>query len=191
VLTFHDYAGPLDDRRRRRPDPLMLVAVAKHPPTPAPAQQAQDTVRVNCMTLPLPQQGLRAKVLKPYNAVARPVARKRFPPWALLHQWGGSSVRTYLTPLGAFPYGDGSVLGLAYGPDVDWCRNVTTSGRASLRRHGHEYAAALECPQPIPMSTAVLQAIPLYFRLPTRALKQCLWLHRPNQTAESAPSEAD
>jgi deazaflavin-dependent oxidoreductase (nitroreductase family) len=126
---------------------------------------------------------LRAKLLKPYNAVIFPIAGKRFSPYVLLKHTGRRSGRTYVTPLGTFPFGDGFVLVLAYGPQVDWCRNVIASGHAILKRHGREYD--LQRPELIPMNAALLQAIPLPLRfIAIRDWKQCLWLHRPSQTAK-------
>ena len=128
---------------------------------------------------------LRAKLLKPYNAVILPIAGKRFSPYALLKHTGRRSGRTYVTPLGAFPYVDGFVLVLTYGPHVDWCRNVIASGHAILKRHGREYD--LERPELIPVNAALLQAIPppLGF-MAMRERKQCLWLHRPSHAAQHA-----
>lgn len=97
-------------------------------------------------------------------------------PYALLEHVGRRSGRAHVTPVGAFPFGDGFVIGLSYGADVDWCRNVIASGHAAVKWRGRTFA--LERPEIIPMSTAVLQAIPPYFRLPARQLKQFVWLHR-------------
>jgi len=133
---------------------------------------------------------LRAKLLKPYNAVILPIAGRRFSPYVLLKHTGRRSGRTYVTPLGAFPFGDGFVLVLPYGPHVDWCRNVIASGHAILKRYGRKYD--LERPELIAMNGAVLQAIPLPLRfIAVREWKQCLWLHRPSQTAEHAPPQND
>ncbi len=119
---------------------------------------------------------LRPKLLKPYNKIILPAAGRRYSPYALLEHVGRRYGRTYATPVGAFPYGDGFVIGLSYGADVDWCRNVMASGHAALQWRGKTFA--LERPEIIPMSEAVLQAIPAYFRLPARELKQFVWLHR-------------
>jgi len=123
---------------------------------------------------------LRAKVLKAYNAVVLPIAGKRLSPYVLLKHTGRRSGRAYMTPLGAFPFGDGFALPLPYGADVDWCRNVIASGHAILKRQGREYD--LERPELIPMNAALLQAIPLFLRfIAIREWKQCLWLHQPSQ----------
>ena len=44
-----------------------------------------------------------------------------------LHHVGRRSGRTYVTPLSAYPLGDGFVLVVAY-PYVDWCENVLAAG---------------------------------------------------------------
>ncbi len=121
-------------------------------------------------------RGLRPTLLKPYNRIIRPIAGRPRSPYALLEHVGRRSGRTYFTPVGAFPYEDGFVIGLSYGADVDWCRNVMASGHAAVQWRGRTFR--LERPEIIPMSPAVLQAIPPYFRLPARELKQLVWLHR-------------
>jgi deazaflavin-dependent oxidoreductase (nitroreductase family) len=119
---------------------------------------------------------LRPTLLKPYNKVIFPITGRRHSPYARLEHVGRRSGRSYSTPVGAFPYEDGFVIGLSYGADVDWCRNVIAAGHAALTWRGQTFA--LERPEIIPTSTAVLQAIPPYFRLPARELKQFVWLHR-------------
>lgn len=121
---------------------------------------------------------LRPTLLKPYNKLILPIAGRRHSPYARLEHVGRRSGRTYTTPVGTFPYGDGLVIGLSYGADVDWCRNVMAAGHAVVKWRGQTFA--LERPEIIPMSPAVLQAIPSYFRLPARELRQFVWLHRPS-----------
>ncbi|WP_156738288.1 nitroreductase family deazaflavin-dependent oxidoreductase [Mycobacterium sp. E2699] len=121
---------------------------------------------------------LRPTLLKPYNKIIGPIAGRPHSPYALLEHVGRRTGRTYVTPVGAFPYEGGFVIGLSYGADVDWCRNLMASGRAALTWHGRTFS--LERPEIIPMSPAVLQAVPSYFRLPARELKQFVWLHPPS-----------
>ena len=132
---------------------------------------------------------LRPTLLKPYNKIIVPIAGRRFSPYALLEHTGRRSGRAYVTPVGAFPFGDGFAVGLSYGADVDWCRNIMASGHAVLKWRGQEFA--LERPELIPMSTLVLQAIPACFRLPARELKQLVWLHQPSAVAVPAQPEND
>ena len=91
------------------------------------------------------------------NAFARKIAGTRlgslyFNLSALKHV-GRSSGREYVTPLSAYPLGDGFVFALAYGPNVDWCRNIMASGKCTLIWKGQEYA--LEKPELLPISTTV------------------------------------
>jgi deazaflavin-dependent oxidoreductase (nitroreductase family) len=119
---------------------------------------------------------LGAKVLKRYNALTLPTAGRTFSVYSVLEHTGRRSGRTYFTPVGAYPFGDGFVIGLTYGPTVDWCRNVVASGDAVLRWRGKSYP--LQRPEVIPLDPHVLQAFPSLFRhVLARELSQCLWLH--------------
>jgi deazaflavin-dependent oxidoreductase (nitroreductase family) len=108
-----------------------------------------------------PDKRLRAKVIKPFNKVILLVAGRRFSPTPLLTHTGRRSGRTFQTPLGAYPYRGGFALALAYGTDVDWYRNITASGHATLRRYGHDYA--LERPELISLKDA-MSGVPLMLR---------------------------
>ena len=127
-------------------------------------------------------KGLRTKVFKRFNAVTLPLAGRRFSPFGLLRHTGRRSGRTYVTPLRGYPFGDGFVLELTYGPDVDWCRNVMATGKGMLSWHGQEYV--LEQPEIIP-ATLALAAYPLPIKLAVTkgVVKQCLWLHRPSEAS--------
>ncbi len=125
---------------------------------------------------------LRVKVFKLFNSVTLPLAGRRFSPYGLLKHTGRRSNQTYVTPLAVFPFGDGFVLTLTYGPDVDWCRNILASRRCALTWKGQEYA--LEKPEMLPISQ-VWEAYPLSTKLIGRAggVKQCLWVHRPSEAS--------
>jgi deazaflavin-dependent oxidoreductase (nitroreductase family) len=77
-----------------------------------------------------------------------------------LHHVGRRSGRTYVTPLSAYPLGDGFVLAAAY-PYVDWLENVLAAGKCTLTWNGTEYA--LERPEVIPRAEA-MEAYPLLVR---------------------------
>lgn len=93
-----------------------------------------------------------------------------------LHHVGRRSGRAYVTPLGAYPLGDGFLLAVAY-PEVDWLRNVLAAGKCTLTRNGKEYA--LERPEVIPLSEA-LTAYPLLVKpfIVAAGMKRFLWLHQ-------------
>jgi deazaflavin-dependent oxidoreductase (nitroreductase family) len=124
--------------------------------------------------------GLGTKILKRYNALVLPTAGRQISPYAVLRHTGRRSGRTYLTPVGAYQFEDGFVIGLTYGPTVDWCRNVLASDHTVLRWRGKDYA--VERPELIRIDPHVLRAFPLPFRpILARELTQCLWLHHANQ----------
>jgi hypothetical protein len=99
--------------------------------------------------------------------------------YSALKHVGRSSGREYVTPLSAYPLGDGFVLALLYGEaaKVDWCRNVMAAGQCRLLTCGQEYV--LERPEIIPAEHA-LAAFPLLMRRMYRArgIQQFLWVHR-------------
>ena len=133
----------------------------------------------------LRNKALRVKLLKPYDAVILKIAGGSFSPYAVLTHIGRRSGREYVTPLGASPFGDGFVLGLAFGADADWCRNVMAAGKCTLKWHGQEYA--LEQPEIIPASEA-LGAFPRWarFLFVHIGVKQYVWVHRPREVPEKA-----
>jgi deazaflavin-dependent oxidoreductase (nitroreductase family) len=132
----------------------------------------------------------RVQVFTRFNAVTLPIAGRRFSPYGLLKHTGRRSYQSYVTPLKVYPFGDGFVLTLTYGPEVDWCRNILASGTCALTWKGREYA--LEKPELLPISQA-WEAYPLPTRLVGRAggVKQCLWVHRPSTASEKEGSEKD
>jgi len=62
-----------------------------------------------------------------------------FPMFSLLHHRGHKSGRIYATPVTAFPRGGWFWLGLAFGENSGWARNVLTSRDADLRYRGTDY----------------------------------------------------
>jgi deazaflavin-dependent oxidoreductase (nitroreductase family) len=131
----------------------------------------------------------RVKVFKRFNSVTLPIAGRRFSPYGLLKHTGRRSNQTYVTPLKVYPFGDGFVLTLTYGPDVDWCRNIMASGKCALTWKGQEYA--LEKPERLLFSEA-WEAYPLSTRLVggVGGVKQCLWVHRKQEVPEKEVAES-
>jgi hypothetical protein len=126
---------------------------------------------------------LRAKVFQISNPLTLSLAGRRFSPFALLRHRGRRSGRTFVTPVRAYPFGDGFVLGLTWGPGVDWCRNVMASGKGMLRWHGQDYM--LQRPELIPAMSA-RAAYPLHIKLAMilGAAEQGLWLHRASEDSD-------
>lgn len=65
------------------------------------------------------------------NPALRPVA-KRLPYFGVVLHQGRVSGRVYRTPVNAFPYGDGFLIALTYGREVDWVKNVIAAGGCRL-----------------------------------------------------------
>ncbi len=136
--------------------------------------------------------------VRPLSKRADPLARKiagtrlgsLYFDLSVLKHVGRRSGREYVTFLAAYPLGDGFVFTLAYGPNVDWCRNIMATGTCTLTWKGHEYA--LEKPELLPIRDA-WEAYPLSARLFIMAggMKQCLWLHRKSEVLESEVPEKD
>lgn len=59
---------------------------------------------------------------------------------AVLRHTGRSSGREYTTPVTAEPTGDGFVIPLSYGEDVDWLKNVRASGRGTIQARDGTHA---------------------------------------------------
>ena len=102
-----------------------------------------------------------------------------------LHHVGRHSGRSHVTPLSAYPLGDGFVLGLAY-PHVDWCENVLASGKCTLTWNGKDYA--LERPEVISAAKA-MKAYPLLVKpfLIVGGTKTFVWLHRAGSLQSGSP----
>lgn len=58
------------------------------------------------------------------------------PPWAVIVHRGRRSGREYRTPVNAFRSGDRLVIGLPYGADSDWVRNLIAEGNGGVERMG-------------------------------------------------------
>ena len=97
-----------------------------------------------------------------FNRLIHTFAGAAHSPFALIRHVGRRSGKPYETPIIVMPFGDGIVIALTYGPEVDWYRNVLAAGQATLRWHGRAYA--LEQPESIDRAQA-LAAFPVLPRL--------------------------
>jgi deazaflavin-dependent oxidoreductase (nitroreductase family) len=57
-------------------------------------------------------------------------------PFSVIHHVGRRSGHTYRTPVLTFPSGEGYVVALTYGRDVDWVKNLLAAGRGEVERGG-------------------------------------------------------
>jgi len=119
---------------------------------------------------------LRLEVFKRYTDFRRRRAGRQHSATALLTHVGRRTRKTYQTPLGAQPHGDGFVVSLPYGSQTDWCRNVVAAGMCELTWKGQTYE--LERPEII-SGSQVFPAFPVWQRILLQGggIRDFLWLH--------------
>jgi len=88
-------------------------------------------------------------------------------PFAVIRHVGRRSGKPYETTIMIWPMGDGFVIALTYGPEVDWYRNILAAGRGTVRWHGKQYA--VEKPETMDAQKALL-AFPPPLRLIVRTV---------------------
>src|SRR5262249_59575817 len=103
---------------------------------------------------------------KVYNPLAMTVAGLRHTPYSVVKHIGRKSGRPYETPVIAHDVGDGFIIALPYGDDVDWCRNIVAAGGCTITPGGVE--DPVDAPQilhpspaPPPLPPALPPAFPL------------------------------
>jgi deazaflavin-dependent oxidoreductase (nitroreductase family) len=84
----------------------------------------------------------RLRFLAPLTTrVFNPVTRwfaGRLPGLGIVTHTGRTTGRTYRTPLLVLQRGDHYVVGLWYGSDVHWVKNIVAAGRCGLRTRGRD-----------------------------------------------------
>jgi hypothetical protein len=142
-------------------------------------QKAGKTMQENAQSRERSAARPRRQANRRANALFLKIAGGRFRAYSALKHIGRSSGREYVSPLTAYPLGDGFVMAVLYGEaaKVDWCRNVMAAGRCVLKTGGQEYV--LEKPEIIPASKA-LAAYPLLMRIVyrSRRIQEFMWAHR-------------
>jgi deazaflavin-dependent oxidoreductase (nitroreductase family) len=120
-------------------------AIAPGPaPGPGPALAAQQVQRPAITAGPswFPRIVLRPliKVLNPL--IVRRAGRPGFDMAAQVRHVGRRSGRPYATPVTVRRAGDVVMIGLTFGSQSDWARNVLAAGRCSMLIDGVEYEAS-------------------------------------------------
>jgi hypothetical protein len=107
--------------------------------------------------------------------------------YALVKHIGRHSGRAYTTPVVAKPLGDGFVIPLPYGTEVDWCRNVLEASTCTLLCNEQEYV--VERPELLSLS-GTGGAFPLLTRWLYAAggIKQYLWVHQHRASGDVVPT---
>jgi len=74
------------------------------------------------------------------RSVLNPIVLRIAGPLAIsvVHHVGRRTGRPYRTPVFAEPTSEGFIVGLIYGADTDWCRNVLAARGAVLAHRDHE-----------------------------------------------------
>jgi len=84
-------------------------------------------------------------LVRPLTKILNPLmvrlAGRRFLPMAQIHHVGRRSGKTYVTPTSAHVRGDVLLIGLTFGNQSDWSRNVRAAGGCTVRLGGHAYRA--------------------------------------------------
>jgi deazaflavin-dependent oxidoreductase (nitroreductase family) len=84
------------------------------------------------------------RIIRPLTRILNPLVLRVaggwwFPMFALLHHRGHRTGRTYATPVTAMPRGGWFWLGLTFGRDSGWARNVLAAGECTVRYRGTDY----------------------------------------------------
>jgi deazaflavin-dependent oxidoreductase (nitroreductase family) len=122
------------------------------------------------VTLP----GWLARVNRRVTNPAFRLAAGRLPSFGIVLHRGRRTGRAYRTPVNAFPHGDGFVIALTYGRDVDWLKNVVAGGGCRLIHRGR--GLDLSDPKVLPLDEAA-GAIPGWVRSILRTLRVSEVLH--------------
>ena len=84
-------------------------------------------------------------LVRPLTKILNPLmvrlAGRRFVPMAQIHHAGRRSGKAYVTPISARVRGDVLLIGLTFGNQSDWSRNVRAAAGCTVRLGGHTYRA--------------------------------------------------
>jgi len=88
--------------------------------------------------------GFVERIVRPLTRVLNPLIMRFaggwwFPMFSVLRHRGRRSGRLYSTPVSAMPRGEFFWLGLTFGEDAAWARNILAAGECELRYRGSDY----------------------------------------------------
>jgi deazaflavin-dependent oxidoreductase (nitroreductase family) len=105
----------------------------------------------------------RIRIFNKYvtNRLLRRFVNLSHGPFAIIRHIGRRSGKPYETVIWVWPLGEGFVIALTYGPEVDWYRNMQAAGGGTVVWHKRVYVVGK--PKPIDAKTA-LPAFPAALR---------------------------
>ena len=87
--------------------------------------------------------GLLWRIVRHTTTLMLPLAGRKWNPlFAVVVHQGRRSGRAYPTPVGARRVGEGFVISLAFGAQVDWYRNLVAAGGGIVRWQGREFSVS-------------------------------------------------
>jgi deazaflavin-dependent oxidoreductase (nitroreductase family) len=105
-----------------------------------PAQSPADHAAA---PVPVAPAAIVRVLVRPLTKILNPLmvrlAGRRFFPMAQIHHVGRRSGKAYVTPTSAHVRGDVLLIGLTFGNQSDWSRNVRAAGGCTVRLGGHTY----------------------------------------------------
>jgi deazaflavin-dependent oxidoreductase (nitroreductase family) len=124
------------------------------------------------------ESGPPRAIVRATEPLARALAGRRWMPvWAVIHHRGRRTGTEYGTPIAVIPTLDKSLIliGLPWGLNTNWARNVVAAGGATLTREGRVHAAT--DPRIVDASAAAELAKP-FVRFVVRRMPGALVLRR-------------
>ena len=103
---------------------------------------AQLPVDPGAALAPVAPAAIVRVLVRPLTKILNPLMVRlagRFFPMAQIHHVGRRSGKAYVTPTSAHVRGDVLLIGLTFGNQSDWSRNVRAAAGCTVRLGGHTY----------------------------------------------------
>ena len=106
---------------------------------------AESSANRSAVPAPVAPAAIVRVLVRPLTKILNPfmvrLAGRRFFPMAQIHHVGRRSGKAYVTPTSAHLSGDMLLIGLTFGNQSDWSRNVRAAAGCTVRLGGHTYRA--------------------------------------------------
>ena len=131
------------------------------------ASPTQTTTELREIAEPAPKPrfgGVLWRISRLTRPAMLPLAGKRWNPiFAVVEHRGRKTGRVYRTPVAARRSGDGFIIALAFGAQVDWYRNLVAVGGGTIRWRGTAYSVT--APERVDAATVLPGFDPVQRRL--------------------------